>query len=108
RKRGLSTVWFHAFTDGRDEPPASAAGYVGRFVDDLARVGVGSIASVSGRYYAMDRDKRWDRTQRAYEVIAGRGNGIAPSAVGYIEAQYAAGITDEFIEPASIGSAGEP
>jgi 2,3-bisphosphoglycerate-independent phosphoglycerate mutase len=102
RRRGLDRVFFHAFTDGRDEPPTSAAEFVGEFVAELGRIGVGSIASVSGRYYAMDRDKRWDRTQRAYEVLAGRGNGVAEDPLRYIEDSYARGITDEFIEPASI------
>ena len=105
-RRGLDRVWFHAFTDGRDEPPTSAAEYMARFCADLERVGVGRVASVSGRYYAMDRDRRWDRVQRAYEVVAGSGNGIAESPLSYIESQYAAGITDEFIEPASIAVAG--
>jgi 2,3-bisphosphoglycerate-independent phosphoglycerate mutase len=102
KRRGLDRVHYHAFTDGRDEPPTSAAEFVGEFVAELGRIGVGSIASVSGRYYAMDRDKRWDRTQRAYEVIAGEGNGVAADAVHYIEDCYARGVTDEFIEPASI------
>ncbi len=107
RRRTLDNVWFHVFTDGRDVPPASAAAFVERFCAEIAQAGVGRIASVSGRYYAMDRDRRWDRTQRAYEVIAGRGNGAADSPVAYIESQYAAGVTDEFIEPASILHAGE-
>jgi 2,3-bisphosphoglycerate-independent phosphoglycerate mutase len=102
RRRDLDRVFFHAFTDGRDEPPTSAAEFVGEFVAELGRIGVGSVASVSGRYFAMDRDKRWDRTQRAYEVLAGDGNGIADDPVGYIEDCYARGVTDEFIEPASI------
>jgi 2,3-bisphosphoglycerate-independent phosphoglycerate mutase len=102
KRRGLDRVHYHAFTDGRDEPPSSAAQFVGEFVEELDRIGVGSIVSVSGRYYAMDRDKRWDRTRRAYEVIAGEGNGVAADPVRYIEDSYARGITDEFIEPASI------
>ncbi len=102
RRRGLNSVWFHAFLDGRDEPPASAAGFVRSFIDALDAVGVGAIASVSGRYFAMDRDRRWDRIQRAYETIAGDGDGVAPDAVAYIEAQYAAGVTDEFVPPVSI------
>jgi 2,3-bisphosphoglycerate-independent phosphoglycerate mutase len=102
QRRGLKSVWFHAFLDGRDEPPTSAAGFVHRFVDDLGRTGVGAVASVSGRYFAMDRDRRWDRVQRAYEVIAGAGNGTAVDAVAYIEEQYAQGVTDEFVPPASI------
>ena len=102
RRRGLNAVWFHAFLDGRDEPPTSAAGFVRSFVSALAAIGVGAIATVSGRYYAMDRDRRWDRVARAYEVIAGAGDGTAADAVAYIEAQYAAGVTDEFVPPVSI------
>jgi 2,3-bisphosphoglycerate-independent phosphoglycerate mutase len=102
RRRGLKSVWFHAFLDGRDEPPRSAAGFVGRFVDDLDRVGVGTVVSVSGRYFAMDRDRRWDRIERAYEVIVGAGNGITVDAIAYIEEQYAQGVTDEFVPPVSI------
>ena len=102
RRRGLETVWFHAFLDGRDEPPTSAAGFMRTFVDQLRRVGVGAVVSVAGRYWAMDRDKRWDRIQRAYDVIVGAGNGIATDPVAYIESQYAAEINDEFIPPASI------
>jgi len=102
RRRGLKRVWFHAFTDGRDEPPSSAAGFLRQFTDDLATVGSGRVATVQGRYYAMDRDTRWDRTQRAYELLVGDGGAVASDAVAYIEAQYARGITDEFIEPAAI------
>src|SRR5580700_6242699 len=102
RRRGLNAVWFHAFLDGRDEPPTSAAGFVHTFVEQLGGVGVGAVASVSGRYFAMDRDRRWDRTQRAYEVIAGAGDSTATDPVAYIRSQYAAGVTDEFVPPASI------
>ncbi len=102
RRRGLNALWFHAFLDGRDEPPTSAATFVRRFIDDIDRVGVGAVASVSGRYYAMDRDHRWDRTERAYDVIAGSGGDVAMDAVTYIELQYAKGVTDEFVPPASI------
>ena len=106
RRHGLERVWVHAFLDGRDEPPASAAGFVRTFEDGLARIGAGRVVTVSGRYYAMDRDRRWERTARAYEVIAGAGDGTAPAAVDYIEERYAAGVTDEFIEPVSIAPAG--
>lgn len=102
RRRGLDRVFFHAFTDGRDEPPASAAGFLARFVADLDAAGCGRVVSVTGRYYAMDRDTRWDRTQRAYEQLVGDGEGTAPDPVGYIEAQYARGVTDEFLPPVSI------
>jgi 2,3-bisphosphoglycerate-independent phosphoglycerate mutase len=102
RRRGLHTVWFHAFLDGRDEPPTSAAGFVKTFLEQLERIGVGAVVSVGGRYYAMDRDRRWDRIQRAYEVIAGAGDGTAADPIAYIESQYAADVTDEFVAPVSV------
>ncbi len=102
RRQGLTSLWFHAFLDGRDEPPTSAAAFVRTFIDDIDRVGVGAVASVAGRYDAMDRDHRWDRTERAYDVVAGSGGDVATDAVAYIELQYAEGITDEFVNPASI------
>ena len=81
RRRGLQSLWFHAFLDGRDEPPTSAAGFVRTFIDSLERVGAGAVASVAGRYYGMDRDRRWDRVERAYDVIAGDGGATAHDAV---------------------------
>jgi 2,3-bisphosphoglycerate-independent phosphoglycerate mutase len=102
RREGMERVCIHAFLDGRDEPPTSAAGFVRTFEEGLARIGVGRIVTVSGRYYAMDRDRRWERTARAYEVLAGAGDRTAPAAVDYIEARYAAGVNDEFVEPVSI------
>jgi 2,3-bisphosphoglycerate-independent phosphoglycerate mutase len=102
RRRGLSNLWFHAFLDGRDEPPTSAAGFVRGFATDLDRAGAGAIASVSGRYFAMDRDNRWDRTERAYDVITGSGEATAEGAFAHIEGQYAAGVTDEFVPPVAI------
>ncbi len=107
RRRGLNAVYFHAFLDGRDEPPTSAAAFVGDFIDSLHRTGAGAVVSVSGRYFGMDRDNRWDRVERSYDVIVGAGGPIADDAVAYIEAQYATGITDEFIPPASIIHAGK-
>ncbi|MFQ5844395.1 MAG: 2,3-bisphosphoglycerate-independent phosphoglycerate mutase [Planctomycetota bacterium] len=92
-------VFFHAFTDGRDVPPTSGAG----FVRDLAAAA--PVATVVGRYYAMDRDRRWDRTRRAYELlVAGEGERVADAAAG-IEASYACGVTDEFVEPQTTGAA---
>ncbi len=105
RRRGLTRVYFHAFTDGRDEPPSSAAGFVRRFIADLDAAGCGRVVTVTGRYYAMDRDTRWERTQAAFEQVAGDGRGgIAPDAVAYIEAQYRAGVTDEFLPAVSIAA----
>ncbi|HEX7083236.1 MAG TPA: 2,3-bisphosphoglycerate-independent phosphoglycerate mutase [Gaiellaceae bacterium] len=85
-------TWIHAFTDGRDVSPHAA-------VEDLATLPADRIATVVGRYYAMDRDKRWERTQRAYDaIVAGEGT-TASDAVGAIRASYEAGVTDEFVEP---------
>jgi 2,3-bisphosphoglycerate-independent phosphoglycerate mutase len=102
RRRGLERVYFHAFTDGRDEPPTSAAGFMRTFIDDLHNTGCGEVASVTGRYYAMDRDTRWERTERAYDQLVGTAKASATDAVAYIEAEYALDITDEFLPPVSI------
>jgi len=102
-RRGLDRIVFHAFTDGRDEPPTSAAEYVAEFEAGLARIGVGRIATVSGRFWAMDRDRRWDRTARAYGVmVEDDPQPRAASAVEHIRDCYAQGITDEFVIPAAI------
>ena len=106
RRRGLDRVFVHAFTDGRDEPPMSGAGYMSAFIEELQNAGAGRVASVSGRYYAMDRDRRWDRTQLAYDVIVGGDGPEAADPVEYLEAQYAAGVGDEFVPPAAIAGAG--
>jgi len=88
-------TWVHAFTDGRDVSPTSA-------VHDLAELPVERIATVAGRYYAMDRDQRWDRTQRAFDAITA-GEGVhAADPIAAVQASYDAGITDEFIEPVVI------
>ena len=107
RRRGLDRVWIHAFTDGRDELPTSGADFMAKLVGALERTGVGAVASVSGRYYAMDRDRRWDRTERAYQIVAGSGDAPASDPVAYIRSQYAAGVTDEFLPPVSIAREGE-
>jgi 2,3-bisphosphoglycerate-independent phosphoglycerate mutase len=78
-----------------------------KFLVDLQRVGVGRVVSVGGRYYGMDRDKRWDRIQRAYEIVAGTGEARAADPVAYIRSQYEAGVTDEFLPPVSICAEGE-
>jgi 2,3-bisphosphoglycerate-independent phosphoglycerate mutase len=108
RRRGLERVHIHAFTDGRDELPESGAGFMEKFIADLDRVGVGRVASVAGRFYAMDRDKRWDRVEKAYQIVAGSGEARATGAVDYIRAQYAEGVTDEFLPPVSICAEDEP
>jgi 2,3-bisphosphoglycerate-independent phosphoglycerate mutase len=99
---GVTRVFIHAFTDGRDEPPTSAAGYVQDLVDELRRIGTGRVASISGRYYAMDRDKRWDRTERAYRSVVEALGPTAPDPIGFITQRYAHGTTDEFLEPTRV------
>ena len=104
---GVSRVFVHAFTDGRDEPPTSAAGYMAELVERIRGIGTGIIASVSGRYYAMDRDKRWERTERAYRTVVEATGPTAPDPVAFIEQSYGAGITDEFIVPTRIVPPGQ-
>ena len=109
RQVGVTRVFTHVFTDGRDEPPTSAAGFVENLVGELRRIGTGRIASVSGRYYAMDRDKRWERTERAYRAVVEAAGPTAPDPVAFIEQSYEAGINDEFLEPTRIVPArGDP
>lgn len=99
RERGVERVYVHAFLDGRDVPPQSALTYVKQLESAMTELGVGKIATVSGRYYAMDRDQRWERVTRAYAALA-RGEGEhAASACAGIEASYAQGVTDEFVLP---------
>src|SRR3989454_11003343 len=99
-------VFVHAFTDGRDEPPNSAAAYVAELVERIRAIGTGRIASISGRYYAMDRDKRWERTERAYRTVVEATGPTVPDPVALIRHSYDSGITDEFIVPTRIVAAG--
>lgn len=98
-KRGLRRVYVHCFLDGRDTPPSSADRYVAAMRDKCAEVGVGEIASVVGRYYAMDRDKRWERTERAYRLLINGEGERATDAVEAIRNSFARNVTDEFVEP---------
>ncbi|MBX3464697.1 MAG: 2,3-bisphosphoglycerate-independent phosphoglycerate mutase [Planctomycetes bacterium] len=101
---GGDRVVLHAFLDGRDTPPRSAQGYVGRVEGWMHDLGTGRIGTVIGRYYAMDRDKRWERVQRAYDALTlGQGE-LADSAQGAIAAAYARNEGDEFVLPTVIGS----
>ncbi len=109
KRRGLNDVFIHAFTDGRDSPPHSGKGYLEQIVARASDIGVGRIASVTGRYFAMDRDNRWDRVEKAYRLLRwGEGHraGDGPSAV---QAAYDRGETDEFVAPTAIaGPDGRP
>jgi 2,3-bisphosphoglycerate-independent phosphoglycerate mutase len=106
-RSGLPRVRVHAFTDGRDTPPRSAGGYLERLEAALAKWG-GKIASVSGRYYAMDRDRRWDRVARAYQALVFSSGLHAASAAEAVEASYARDESDEFLQPTVIVEKGEP
>ena len=101
-RRGVTRLFVHALTDGRDTAPNSAAEYLAEVERVMAAAGVGRIATVSGRYYAMDRDKRWDRTRRAYETLTSGSGRQATDAGTLVAESYAAGITDEFIEPGVV------
>ena len=104
KQLGLDRVHVHAFTDGRDTPPTSAHEHISTFQRDLDEVGVGRIASVSGRYYAMDRDKRWDRVEQVYQMLVGEEHETHISAVDYIKERYQDGETDEFLKPVRIAN----
>jgi 2,3-bisphosphoglycerate-independent phosphoglycerate mutase len=98
----LDRVYIHCFLDGRDTPPSSATTYLRALQRKIAEIGCGEIATLTGRYYAMDRDKRWERTERAYDVLVrGIGNHFT-DPVAAVEESYANGLTDEFIDPIVI------
>lgn len=109
RGRGLEKVRVHAILDGRDTPPDSGAGYLKTVADHIERHRFGAIATICGRYYAMDRDKRWERTERAYRLYTeGRGR-VASDPVAAVNSAYARGETDEFVEPVVISEGdGQP
>ena len=108
KREGISNVYVHAFLDGRDTPPASGKDYVAALEEKMAEIGVGKIASLSGRYYAMDRDNNWDRVQKAYDSLV-TGEGVtAESAAKAMEDSYANGVTDEFVLPTVITENGKP
>lgn len=102
KKENIKKVYVHAFLDGRDTPPQSAVDFIKEFEDYMAKENIGEIATISGRYYAMDRDKRWDRVEKAYNNLV-HGTGVkADSAVAAIEASYAVDVNDEFVLPTII------
>ena len=102
RDKGLTKVYVHCFLDGRDVSPTSGKGFVQELQDRCAQLGVGKIATVMGRYYAMDRDKRWERVQMAYDaMVYGEGH-HSSDPVAAVAESYANGVTDEFVEPVVI------
>jgi len=108
KRQGIRDIFVHCLMDGRDTPPQSGADYLDRLEQEMARIGAGQIATVIGRYYAMDRDNRWERVERAYAaIVKGEGKKF-PSAAEAISASYALGETDEFVDPSVIVHNGVP
>ena len=99
KRCGVEKLWIHCFMDGRDTPPTSGAAYVKEMEDYLAELGTGRVGSVMGRYYAMDRDKRWERVQLAYDALTSAGQPGILGGAEAVEAAYAVQETDEFIKP---------
>ena len=108
KRQGVENVYVHCFLDGRDTSPTAGKDYIAELEEKMKEIGVGKIATISGRYYAMDRDNRWDRIEKAYRALTkGEGNEAA-SAKEAIEASYAADKTDEFVIPCVIKENGMP
>ena len=107
KRNGLENVYVHLFLDGRDTAPTSGKGFIEELLAKMNEIGVGKVASISGRYYAMDRDNRWDRVQKAYNaIVMGQGN-TADSAIDAIDASYKEDVTDEFVVPTVIVENGD-
>ena len=108
KRRDFDDVYVHCFLDGRDTPPASAEGYIQELQEKMKEKGVGKIATLSGRFYAMDRDKRWNRIQKAYSAMV-NGEGIkAGDPINAIESSYQKEVFDEFVEPTVITNGENP
>ena len=99
---GINEVCIHAITDGRDTKPTEGKFSIKRIEEHLQQTGIGRIVSLSGRYYAMDRDRRWDRVEKAYVAMVEDGPGDGRSALDILQASYEAGVTDEFIVPTRL------
>jgi len=108
KRKDFEDVYVHCFMDGRDTPPTSGEGYIEKLEEKMKEKGVGKIASISGRFYAMDRDKRWERVQKAYDALVNGVGNKANSAISAIDASYQKDVFDEFVEPTVICSNDEP
>lgn len=102
KEQGIAEVCIHVITDGRDTQPTEGLAALAQIQSEIEKFGVGQIVTVSGRYYAMDRDRRWDRVQKAYEVITQDGSGDGRSAIELLQASYDGGVTDEFVVPVRV------
>ena len=108
KRQGLEKVYVHCFLDGRDTPPASGADFVQELCDKMQEIGVGKVGVISGRYYAMDRDNRWDRVEKAYRALT-LGEGVeGTDPVQAIRDSYAQGVNDEFVLPTVMMENGKP
>ena len=108
KRRDFENVYVHCFLDGRDTPPASAENYITQLEEKMREKGIGKIASLSGRYYAMDRDKRWDRVKKCYDALVNGEGNKATSATIAIENSYQKEVFDEFVEPTVICNGENP
>lgn len=104
---GLPEAYVHCFLDGRDVSPTSGAGFVKELYEYTQQIGFGKIATVCGRYYAMDRDNRWDRVQKAYDMMTKGAETLSDCPYSTIKASYESGVTDEFIQPTSVNHNGK-
>lgn len=108
KANGIDNVFVHGFLDGRDVAPQSALDFIEKTETMMEEIGVGKFASISGRYYAMDRDKRWDRVEMAYRAIVNGTASVAKTPTAGVLASYEQGIHDEFVEPFIIEESGKP
>jgi len=108
KKNGLKNVYVHCFLDGRDTPPASGKGYVEELYEQMKIIGVGKIATVMGRYYAMDRDNRWDRVEKAYRAMVYGEGKTAESGILAVSNSYEEEVYDEFVVPTVVLEDGKP
>ena len=102
KEKGIKNIYIHCFMDGRDTPPESGINYVKELLDVCEKEGAGQIATITGRYYAMDRDNRWERVERCYRALTESAGNKFEDPVSAMESSYAEGITDEFVEPSVI------
>lgn len=108
KRENFDRVYVHAFLDGRDTSPTSGSGYMQELLDEMKKIGVGKVATVTGRYYAMDRDNRWERVELAYNALVKSEGKEETSPVQAIEDSYKDGLTDEFVKPSIIVEDGKP
>ncbi len=102
KKQGLNKVYIHAFTDGRDSPPTSGIHYLRNVMEKCQQIGIGELATVMGRYLAMDRDKRWERIEKAYNSMTVSTGACTKDALAFLNEQYKHNVTDEFMDPINI------